>query len=94
MEEKEEHLCRVGDEAEQLLQTEIFNKTVNQLVDACFQTFANSDPTDSDSRNTSYHHYRALVDIVSTLQQRVAVRDEIMSKNEADNTNQEEATGP
>lgn len=93
MENKEEQLCRLGDEAEALLATDAFNATVNQLVDASFQAFVNSDPTDSEGRERSYAHYRALVDIVSTLQQRVTVRDEILLR-EADNNNQEEQTGP
>jgi len=88
--DKENHLCRLGDEAELLLQTSAFNSTVNQLVDMSYQTFVNSKPDDYEVRDASYHHYRALVDIVSTLQQRVAIRDEIMMKNEADNNNQEE----
>jgi len=90
-EQKEEQLCRLGDEADVLLKTDAFNLTVNQLVDACFQAFSNSKPEDADARERSYHHYRALVDIVSTLQQRVSVRDEIQAKVAAnDNNNQEE----
>jgi hypothetical protein len=70
--QKEEQLCRLGDEADVLLKTDAFNLTVNQLVDACFQAFSNSKP-------------------VSTLQQRVSVRDEIQAKVAAnDNNNQEE----
>ena len=89
--QKEEQLCRLGDEADVLLKTDAFNRTVNQLVDACFQAFSNSKPEDTDARERSYAHYRALVDIVSTLQQRVSVRDEIQAKVAAnDNNNQEE----
>jgi hypothetical protein len=62
---------------------------VNSLVDASFQTFTNSKPGELENREKAYHHYRALVDIVSTLQQRVAVKDEIVAKAE-DNSNQEE----
>ena len=89
--QKEEQLCRMGDEAEVLLKSDAFNATVNQLVDASFQAFCNSKAEDKDARERSYSHYRALVDIVSTLQQRVAVRDEINTKVAAnDNNNQEE----
>ena len=90
---QEEQMCRIGDHAEALLKSDVFTLTVNQLVDASFQTFANSEPADSEGRERAFHHYRALVDIVSTLQQRVSVRDEIMLK-EADDNNQEEQTGP
>ena len=85
---KEEQLCSLGDEAEVLLKTDAFNSTVNNLVDASFQAFVNSKIEDTQGRERSYAHYRALVDIVSTLQQRVAVRDEIILK--ADDNNQEE----
>jgi len=77
---KEDQLCRLGDQAEVLLKTDAFNSTVNNLVDASFQAFVNSKIEDTQGRERSYAHYRALVDIVSTLQQRVAVRDEIQTK--------------
>ena len=73
-------MCQIGDHAEPLLKSDVFTLTVNQLVDASFQTFANSEPADSKDRERPFHHYRALADIVSTLQQRVSVRDKIMSK--------------
>lgn len=88
--EKEEQLCRLGDEADVLLKTDAFNATVNQLVDASFQAFVNSKPEDSEGRERSYNHYRALVDIVSTLQQRVSVRDEIQAKIAANDNNIQE----
>ena len=91
MEEQEERFCRFGDEAEVLLKTPAFDATINQLVDSSFQAFVNSKPEDKEARERSYAHYRALVDIVSTLQQRVSVRDEIQAKVAAnDNNNQEE----
>ena len=68
---KEEQLCSLGDEAKVLLKTEAFKRTVNQLVDASFQAFCNSSAQDKDARELSYHHYRALVDIVSTLKQQL-----------------------
>jgi len=89
--DKEEQLCRLGDEADTLLKTPVFDRTLNQLVDASFQAFCNSKPEETDARERSYSHYRALVDIVSTLQQRVSVRDNINAKTaENDNNNQEE----
>ena len=90
MEDQEEHLVRMGEEAEVLLATEAFSSTVNQLVDASFQNFTNSTPDENEKREAAYHHYRALVDIVSTLRQRVSVKDEIVSKQPDDDNNQEE----
>tara|TARA_B100001093_G_scaffold157945_1_gene150466 strand:+ start:869 stop:1120 length:252 start_codon:yes stop_codon:yes gene_type:complete len=67
--QQEEQLCKLGDEAEVLLKTPAFDATINQLVDTSFQAFVNSKPEDTQGRERSYSHYRALVDIVSTLQQ-------------------------
>ena len=86
--EKEEQLITLGDQAEDLLKQEVFNKTINQLVEGTFQAFVNSKPEEADVRDKTYAHYRALVDIVNTLQQRVTVRDEINKKN-SDNNKEE-----
>ena len=90
MEDQEEQLVRMGEEAEVLLNAEAFSSTVNQLVDASFQNFTNSTPDENEKREAAYHHYRALVDIVSTLRQRVSVKDEIVSRKSDDDNNQEE----
>lgn len=88
MQNQEEELLRLGDEAEILISNPAFNSTVNQLVDVSFQAFVNSKPEDKEGRERSYNHYRALVDIVNTLQQRVSVRNEINAK--AGDNNQED----
>jgi len=89
--EKEEALVKLGDEAEELLQTPIFTNTINALVEATFQAFVNSEPEKKDQRDATYSHYRAIVDIVNTLKQRVSVRNEINQKNlESDNSKNEE----
>jgi hypothetical protein len=87
---KEETLINLGNDAEQILNMEVFNKTINRMVEGSFQAFVNSKPEDTDARNKSYDHYRALVDIVNTLRHDVQVRDEIITKNEKDNNSQEE----
>ena len=87
--EDQETLVRLGEEAEVLLDSEAFSSTINQLVDGCFQTFANTGPVEAEKREAAYHNYRSLVDIVSTLRQRVSVKDEIVSKEADDDTNQE-----
>ena len=87
---KEEVLINLGNDAEQILNMEVFNKTINRMVEGSFQAFVNSKPEETDARNKSYDHYRALVDIVNTLRHDVQVRDEIITKNEKDNNSQEE----
>lgn len=87
---KEETLINLGNEAEQLVNSEVFNKTINRMVEGSFQAFVNSKPEETKARDKSYDHYRALVDIVNTLRHDVQVRDEIIAKNEQDNNSQEE----
>ena len=87
---EEEQLVLQGEAAEVLLNSEAFSSTVNSLVDASFQNFTNSTPEENEKREAAYHHYRALVDIVSTLRQRVQVKDEIVAKKSDDDNNQEE----
>ena len=88
MDDQQMKLVEQGLAAEKLLAADAFNSTINQLVDAAFQNFVNSKPEQNEVREASYHHYRSLVEIVSTLQQRVQIKTEIEA-NEDDN-NQEE----
>ena len=81
-------LIKQGEDALFLLNNDTFNTTINQLVDIAFQQFVNSKPEQVDIREQSYHHYRALVEIISTLRQRVAVKEQIEAK--ADDNNQED----
>ena len=81
-------LVKQGEDASFLLNNDIFNNTINSLVDAAFQQFVNSKPEETSQREQSYHHYRALVDIVNTLRQRVAVKEQIEAK--ADDNSQED----
>lgn len=85
----EEALISRGDDAENLMQNEAFSRTVNSLVDSTFQAFCNSKPEDSQLRENTYHHYRAVVDIVNTLKQSISVRDEIHDKNKSNHDNSE-----
>lgn len=89
---KDDELMRLGDEAANLLDSPAFNSTINNLVDQSFQSFCNSKPDAEDERVRAYHHYRALVDIVGTLQQRVQVKDQIIAnaRFEPDDNHQEE----
>ena len=43
---KEETLINLGNEAEQLVNSEVFNKTINRMVEGSFQAFVNSKPED------------------------------------------------
>ena len=53
---------------------------INNLVETSFQNFVNSKPDDGASRERTYQHYRALLDVTNTLHQRVAVRDEMLAQ--------------
>ena len=87
---EEEQMIVKGEAAEVLLGTEAFSNTIDQMVQGTFQTFVNSKPEDTEARERSYAHYRALVDIVSTLQQQVSVKNEIIAKNDRDNNEEVE----
>ena len=79
--QNDEPADRSGNDAEQLLQNETFNRTINGPVEASRQAFAASAPEDTKGEKKTHAHY-ALVDIVHTLQQRVSVRDEILANND------------
>ena len=76
----EEQLATLGTDAETLLNTEVFTRTINSLVDATMQAFLGSAPDEEAKREKAYSHYNALVDIVNTLKQQVEVRDQIDAK--------------
>jgi hypothetical protein len=80
----EEELIAAGNDAEILINDDVFNRTVNSLVESSFSTFTSSKPEDTAGREATYSFYRALVDIVHTLQQRVTVRDEIINRNNSE----------
>lgn len=87
----EEQLVALGTDAEALLATEAFTKTMNIMVDATVQAFLGSTPDEESKRTEAHAHYRALVDIVNTLRQQVEVRDQINAKNsETEVTTEEE----
>ena len=86
---EQEELIQYGEDCELVLKSESFNRVVNSLVEQSFQKFVNSQPEQKIERETAYNHYRALVDVVNTLKQQVAVKEEIIAKSEGD-TSQEE----
>jgi len=91
MSTQEEQLVMAGDEAGAVLNGSAFNSVINDLVERTFQTFVNTEPADKDKREYAYNHYRALVDVVDTLKQRVQVRDSIIEQQNGDNSQEETA---
>ena len=91
MSTQEEQLVVAGDEAGAVLSGSAFNSVINELVEKAFQTFVNTEPADKDKREYAYNHYRALVDVVDTLKQRVQVRDSIIEQQNGDNSQEETA---
>ena len=87
---EEEQMIKRGENAEMLLGTETFTDTINTMVESTFQAFCNTKPDETETRERTYNHYRALVDIVSTLQQQVSVKNEIITKNEERNNSEVE----
>ena len=91
MSTQEEQLVVAGDEADVLLKGTAFTSVINELVERAFQTFVNTAPEDKEKREYAYSHYRALVDVVDTLKQRVQVRDSIIEQQNGDNSQEEQA---
>lgn len=82
---KEDAIVQQGDEAEALLTNNTFTKTVDGLVQEVFEGFVNTAPEAKSEREQKYNHYRALVDIVHTLKQRVEMRDQLLEeRNDSD----------
>ena len=81
----EEQMVVMGNDAEQFLNSTVFTSVVNSLIEQSFNGYVNSAPQDIDQRNAVYFQYQALREIVDTIKQRVAIRDEIESKNESKN---------
>ena len=90
MENEQDELIKIGDDCETLLKSEPFTRVINGLTEGAFQRFVNSKPEDKEERDHTYYHYRALVDVVNTLRQRVSVRDEIIAKEQEGDNSQEE----
>jgi len=74
----QEELIEQGEAAQTLLETPVFNQTINQLLNSTYTTFFNSKPSEFKERETAHQHYQAIVDIVSTLRQKVEIKDEIL----------------
>ena len=88
---QEEQLVVAGDEARTILDSTAFNSVINELVERTFQSFVNTQPGDQDKREDAYSHYRALVDVVDTLKQRVQVRDSIVEQQNGETSQEESA---
>ena len=87
---QEEQLVVAGDEAEALIGASAFTSVINELVEQTFQTFVNTPPEDREKREQAYIHYRALVDVVNTLKQRVEVRNSIQAATNGDSSQEEQ----
>ena len=83
----EEALVSQGVDAEEMLNNSKFNAVIDSLVQDCFGRITATKPSELDQREQAYFLYRGLVEIVNTLQQRVAVMNEIKAKNESANSN-------
>jgi len=73
----EENLVAEGDDAEALLNSQAFSGVVNSLIETTFEKFCMSGDSQEKEREATYQGYRALANLVDTLKERVAVRDQI-----------------
>ena len=78
---QEEQMIHLGNAAEETLKNEAFATIVNQLINNSFNSFVGTEPGDSDARTAAYYQYKAIREVVDTMQQHVSVRDEINGRN-------------
>lgn len=85
MPNEHEILIEQGEAAEQLLASSAFSSVINELVEQTFEGFVNSAPNESEKREQIYSHYRAITDVVSSLKQRVTIKDQIVTRGDSQN---------
>lgn len=78
-------LIQQGNDAESLLKSDTFISVVNTLVDQCMLQSLQTQPEQKEKRENLYYQSRGLQEIVSTLNQMVAVRDQILYNTQEDN---------
>lgn len=76
----EEELIELGTASDELLSSKAFGQVTNHLVEQAFQAFVNSAPDAHEKREQIFRHYRSLVDVVNSLKENKAVKDEILTK--------------
>ena len=86
----EEQLIALGNDSENLLKNEGFIRVINLMMDSSVQNWAQSEYEDTTKREQSYSHFKALSDVIATLNQNVTVRDQINDKNDKESTPTEE----
>ena len=68
--------------AETLLGTDAFNSIVRGLLDTYVNMFFSTDPAQLDERQAAYYSARAVNEIINTLNQQVAMKDQILQTKE------------
>ena len=86
----EEQLITLGNDSENLLKNEGFIRVMNLMMDSSIQNWAQSEVEDTAKREQSYSHFKALSDVIATLNQNVTVRDQINEKNDEESKPTEE----
>jgi hypothetical protein len=79
---EDQELIEQGTQAEMLLGNDAFTKTVNGLLDQYVSLFFSTDPLQKDEREVAYHSARAMQEIVNTLNQKVMMKNQILSAKE------------
>ncbi len=77
----EKEIIDQGRRAETLLKDENFNKIYRTLLDQYVGVFFNSNPNESEERNSSYYQARGLQEIVNTLNQQVQLGKQTAEAN-------------
>ena len=78
----DQQIIEQGTHAETLLASDAFNRTVRGLLDQYVSMFFSTDPAQVDDRQAAYYSARAVNEIINTLNQQVAMKEQILQVKE------------
>lgn len=77
-----QEIINQGQAAETLLANEAFGAIVKGLMDNNVGLFFSTDPEDTKTRDVAYYSARAIQDIINTLNQQVAMKEQALAAAE------------
>lgn len=84
----DEYLVERGVRAQETLTNPTIGLVVDELVKMITDTILGSSPEDAQARERAYYAYQGVKDIVGLLNQWVAVKDQIIAANKANEDNE------
>ena len=78
----DQQIIEQGSQAETLLSSDAFTKTVRGLLDNYVSVFFSTEPLQTDERQAAFFGARAMNEIINTLNQQVSMKDQILQSKE------------